>query len=141
MSSLHHLSSEAPAEADLLHSVDPDGRKVVGVPLRVPPWMPPDSPRPIAWLYADDHEDVLAILGPARWRLERGSGRSKPFVRTIHRPGLPRTIARFITGNVPKTFVSYRDDNHLNLRRSNLILLKGHGGLPKVNRNRWNLSP
>lgn len=129
------------AEPRLLHSIDPNGLKVVGVPLRTPSWMSSDSPEPVAWLYPDDHEALLSAYGPVSWWLEKGSGRSKPFVRTVRRPGLPRTIARFITGNVPKTFVSYRDDNHLNLRRTNLILLKGHGGLPKVNRNRWNLSP
>lgn len=137
MSSINHASPQDPAEAGLLHSTDPNGRKVVGVRLRVPPWMPPDTPGPIAWLYVEDHEALRAVLGDTRWRLERGSGRSKPFVRAIHRPGIPRTIARLITGNVPKTFVSYRDDDHLNLRRDNLMLVKGHGGQPKASRYRW----
>jgi hypothetical protein len=122
---------------DTVRAVDPDGREVVGVKMSVPEWMTTAPADCRAWVYAEDYARIVATYGERRWYLNRGSGRTKPFVRVRKVPGLPTTLARFITGNYPRTSVRYVNDDHLNLRRRNLALGGGHGGKPKTNRNRW----
>lgn len=99
-------------------------RAVIGV---LVPSAATDKGKPItAWLWAEDYEAVREAYGSRAWTFYKtGTDAMASFVRIKPRTKeLPRTLARFIAKAPKGTFVRYRDNNPLNLRRSNLDVIK-----------------
>ncbi|MEH3146264.1 MAG: hypothetical protein PGN34_13150 [Methylobacterium frigidaeris] len=108
---------------DVVRQIDPDGAAVVGVLL--------SNASERVWLDADAYAAVLNELGDVALFLGRNE-RGTAYVRLCNpESGVQETLARIITGRVPRTNVSYADQDRLNLRRTNLVLMRGAGGRPK----------
>jgi hypothetical protein len=105
----------------IIHRRDPNGREIVGIPLS-------NRPGSHAWLYADDHRRVVAMIGQSRWFANRNT-KGQEYVRaSCPRTGRNVMIARLIEGDWARTAIRYRDGNRLNLRGINLEAQAGTGG-------------
>ncbi|MGE7417003.1 hypothetical protein [Methylobacterium tarhaniae] len=105
----------------ITHATDPDGRVVVGVRLT-------NAPGKTAWLYREDFERITS-QHPGTWSLV-DARKDKSYVR-VKSNGHSVYIARLVIKAFERTAVSYKDDNTLNLRSSNLCIGTGNGGRPK----------
>jgi hypothetical protein len=103
----------------VIDSVDPDGRKVVKVPLNNRA-----RPHQYATLDQTDFERITAAFGEAAWVLN-GNGKGRFYVRLSDPERRNNTmIARIIMEDPEGRRVRHRDGDQLNLRRSNLEVVK-----------------
>lgn len=98
-------------------TIDPDGQKVVLVPLA-------NYPAPARILLKDF--EALARAGVSdQWTLN-GDGRHRYVRCHADRPGRPLlTVARCVARAGAKEVVRYQDGNPLNLRSDNLVMASG----------------
>lgn len=114
---------------DVIYRRDPSGAAVAGVKLT--------NANTRVWLYREDFEALVALLGPRAWFLrDNGKGRKYPAVTVP--PKNPVTLARLIAGNAARgTVTRHLDGDTLNLRRSNLLTKGGEsacGAVPQPSR-------
>jgi len=95
---------------------DPDGRACVSIELA-------NAPGRHAVLYLGDYLHFVDKHGFGPWHL--GGVGKHLYVRThTATSGRPMVVAKFITGSIPHSAARYYDDDHCNLRRSNLYLIR-----------------
>ena len=98
-------------------TIDPDGQKVVLVPLA-------NYPAP-ARILLEDFEALARAGVSDQWTLN-GAGRHRYVRCHVDRPGRPLlTVARCVARAGAKEVVRYQDDNPLNLRSDNLVIASG----------------
>lgn len=107
----------------------------------VRPWMTVhmnNSAQP-AIIDVEDYEKVVSILGKRAWLLNGAKGRT--YVRSAMKGGNVVTVARLILGNPWRASVRYLNGNSLDLRKSNLTLSFGGGGVKKTGKGRKRTFP
>ncbi len=112
---------------DLAYSTNPEtGRVSVGVLLS-------NRPRR-AWVFADDYERIIAQVGETPWFMnDNGSGLEYVRLGNPARGNL-HMVARLVTGEKPRKVIKYWDGDRCNLRGTNLMVAKGHGGVKRPKR-------
>lgn len=77
-----------------------------------------------------DYDRALAALGDTAWRLVEVNGRA--YVRAQDpRSGNPVTVARLLLDEPQRAGIRYANGDPLDLRRSNLVITFGGGGVRK----------
>ncbi|WP_146205421.1 MULTISPECIES: hypothetical protein [unclassified Azospirillum] len=100
------------------------------------PWMtvPLSNSDEVAIIDVEDYEKLVPLLGSRTWRLN-GDG-TYTYVRSKLKDRTMVTVARLILGNPWRASVRYLNGNPLDLRKSNLTLSYGGGGVKKTGKGR-----
>lgn len=118
---------------DVIYRRDPSGAAVAGVKLT--------NASARVWLFREDFEALVALLGPRAWFL-RSNGKGRKYPAVTVPPKNPVTLARLIAGNAAlRTAIRYRDGDSLNLRRSNLQTNSGELACGAITQSSRRLSP
>lgn len=97
----------------VIHSRDPDGRAVVGVPIS-------NHPGTYAWLYAADYDVILNDYGTTPWFVN-DNGKGRLYVRLVSSDRRANVmVSRVVVNDPDVTMIRYRDGDRLNLRSRNL---------------------